>query len=623
MSGRTIQGEVIAPGQVVGTLCFLAADMAGTIELPGGTSTEPEAEAERFRQGTQSLAEEMRQTVARLEEQSMSAEADIVRAHVAMLQDPEFHRQVHDRIEQACHVAERAVELVLAEMADLMAESDDEAMAQRAGDFRDLAGQLKARLAGNEGDLGDCLQGAENPILAAEELLASTVLKARQAGVRGFVVAQGTGLSHGAILAKAFGLPALRIGSIDSLGPAAGQPVLLDADGGRLVVEPDESDRHSVRVSPPDDIGGEQPIPARLWLSVVDPQQLDGIDWAGIEGIGLYRTEILFMQHSYDFPGEEEQTRACRRLFEAAGQRPVVIRTADLGADKPVAHMTFGPQQNPYLGLRAHRIFRFHPEILVTQVRAVLRAAAGTHRLRLMFPMLETVDQWRRVRAFVDQAVSGLAGDGVDYQREFEVGVLIETPSAAWCFDEFLQVIDFASVGTNDLVQYFFAVERDTANVADLYQPEHPAMLRVLKSLADQASRAGKPLSICGEIAADPRLVPVLVGLGIENLSIAPSQVAAVRRALAGKQIDDCRSLAEACLAADGVDEVRRRLGIPAVAASTVAQESLPEGHAADPVCGMIVHTEDAQFTLEQDGSRYYFCSERCMRQFRRAQLGR
>lgn len=623
MSGRTIQGEIISPGQTVGTLCVFTAKMTGAAELPGGTSAEPEAEAERFRQGTQALAEEMRKTVERLEEQSMSAEADIVRAHVAMLQDPEFHRQVHDRIEQACHVAERAVELVLSETAELMAASDDEAMAQRAGDFRDLAGQLKARLAGEEGDLGDCLQGAEAPILAAEELLPSTVLRARQAGVRGFVVAQGTGLSHGAILAKSFGLPALRIGSLDSLGPAAGQPVLLHADAGKLIIEPDESDRRLVRVPPSDEIGGHESIPAKVWLSVVDPQQLDGIDWTGVEGIGLYRTEILFMQHSYDFPGEEEQTRAYRRLFEAAGQRPVVIRTADLGADKPVAHMTFGPQQNPYLGLRAHRIFLFHPEILVTQVRAVLRAAAGEHRLRLMFPMLETVDQWRKMRAFVDQAISGLDDDGIDYQRDFELGVLIETPSAAWCFDEFLHLIDFASVGTNDLVQYFFAVERDTANVSDLYQPEHPAMLRVLKSLADQASHAGKPLSICGEIAADPRLVPVLVGLGIENLSVAPSQVAAVRRALAGKQIDDCRSLAKACLAADGVDEVRRLLGIPAIPSSTMAQESLPEGHAADPVCGMIVHTEDAQFTLEQDGGRYYFCSERCMRQFRRGELGR
>lgn len=616
MSDRTIQGEMISPGRVVGNLCFLPPGVTGAAELSNRASAAPTEEAERFQQGAQNLVEEMRQMVSRLEEQSMSAEADIVRAHVTMLKDPEFHRQVHERIEQARFAAERAVDLVLSEMADLLATSEDETMAQRAADFRDMAGRLKARLAGDEGDLGNCLQRVDSPILAAEELLASTVLQARDAGVRGFVVAQGTGLSHGAILAKSFGLPALRIGGLDPLHPAGGQPVLLDADAGRIVIRPGAAALETAYEEAKEETASEWPLPCRLWLSVVDPAQLDGIDWSGVEGIGLYRTEVLFMHHSYDFPGEEEQFQSYRRLFEAAGNRPVVIRTADLGADKPVAHMTFGPQQNPYLGLRAHRIFRFHPEIFVTQVRAVLRAAAGGHRLHLMFPMLETVDQWRMLRRLVDQAVAGLDGDGIDYQGDFELGVLVETPSAAWSFGELLGVIDFACIGTNDLVQYFFAVERDTANVADLYQPEHPVMLRLLKHLAGQASEAGKSVSVCGEIAADVRLVPVLVGLGIEDLSVAPSQVPAVRRALADQQLDDCRSLADACLAADGVDGVRRKLGMPARTATPRPEESLPEGYAGDPVCGMTVHIDDAQFSVERDGRRYYFCSDMCRGKF-------
>ena len=621
MSDRTIQGETISPGRVVGNICILPAAPSGATGSAGVTSGEPAEEARRFRREADALVEELREAVSRLEEESMSAEADIIRAHVAMLQDPEFHRRVHTCIEEARHAAEQAVEHVLMEMADLMASAEDEALAERATDFRDLAGQLKARLAGDEGDLDGCIRGVDDAIQVAEELRASMVLKARAAGARGFIVTRGTGLSHGAILAKSFGLPAIRIRSLDPLQAASRRPVLLDADAGKVVIEPDATELQVVSTEPEPPRGPDKPLPGRLWLSIVDPAQLDGVDWTGIEGVGLYRTEILFMQHSHDFPGEDEQLRAYGRLFDAAGDRPVVIRTADLGADKPVAHMSFGPQQNPYLGLRAHRIFRFHPEILVTQVRAILRAAAGARRLRLMFPMLETVDQWRFVQQLVGQATEGLRADGIEYQSKFEQGVLIETPSAAWSFDEFLKVIDFASVGTNDLVQYFFAVERDTANVADLYQPEHPALLRLLKSLADQALQAGKPLSICGEVAADSHLAPVLIGLGIEDLSVAPPQVLHLRQLLAAVTGDECRRLADDCLAAAGIEDVRRLLGMPLRPKAEPAAQALPEGHAVDPVCGMIVHTADAHFTLERDGQRYFFCSGRCMRRFRRAGL--
>ncbi len=261
----------------------------------------------------------------------------------------------------------------------------------------------------------------------------------------------------------------------------------------------------------------------RVWVSIVDPDQLETVDWTGIEGVGLYRSEALFLRYREDFPTEQEQFGVYRRLFGLAGNRPVVFRTLDLGADKPVEHMRFGPQENPCLGLRAHRLFRFHPEILVTQIRALLRAAHGGHGLRLMYPMIESIEQLRFVRGLVGTAMQSLAEEGLPFQRDFRQGVLIETPSAAWSFARLLEAVDFASVGTNDLVQYLFAVERNAANVADLYQPEHPVMLQVIQTLAEQAAAAGKPLSICGEMAADPAVLPVLVGLGVTDISVVAS----------------------------------------------------------------------------------------------------
>lgn len=610
-----LRGRALAPGRARGTLCVLSGD-----ELGGGPAVAPaapETEMQRFFREVDLLLKELRQHVEHLESRSMSDEADVVRAHVAMLRDREFHRRVRRAVHGARRSAEAAVEEVLAEIAEVVAGADDAVLPERAGDFRDLAAQLRARLSGDTLQIEREIEGVANPIVAAAELLPSMVLKAHALGVRGFVVSQGTGMSHGAILAKSFGLPVLRLPDLDAL-PADAAEVLLDAGREELIFNPDAYPAVEATAD-------EQPLPdadklpARLWLSIVDAAQTDQAEWGLARGVGLYRTEALFMQHVVDFPGEREQFRVYRRLFEACGERPVVVRTADLGADKPVAHMSFGPQLNPYLGMRAHRVFRYHPEILVTQVRAILRAAAGDHHLRLMFPMLETIEQWRFVEGLVSQAIESLRAEDAEYQREFETGVLIETPSAAWAFADFLEVADFASVGTNDLVQYFFAAERDAVNISQIYQPVHPTMLRLLKSLSDQARQAHKPLSICGEIAAEAEVLPLLVGLGLRDLSVSPARVRDLARDLARVDLDDCRVLAEQCLAMQTAAEVRARLGLPAEPTEIEVDETLPEGHTVDPVCGMILHVETSEFTEAHDGREYHFCSARCRRRFRLA----
>jgi phosphoenolpyruvate-protein phosphotransferase len=579
-------------------------------------SDDPCHEIERFARQRHQLENEIGEAIARLESESLRSEAEIMRTHLMLLQDPELQQQVHALIRETRQRAESAVEQVLEGMAAMLATAQDPLLAERAADLRDLSGRLRNGL-GEESAEG--MQGWReamyDSLVALPELLPSLVLQAGELGIQGFVVENGTAFSHAAILAKSFGIPVVRIASLQSITEYAARIVLISNEG-EILVEPDALELANRRPA-------QNPIPKvaaagaphlRLWLSIVDPEQLSGTNWSGIEGIGLYRSEALFMRYCQNFPSEQEQYAEYRRLFEQAGARPVVFRTLDLGADKAVEHMHFGPQLNPCLGLRAHRLYYFHPEVLRIQIRAVLRAAHGRYELRLLYPMLESIDQLHFVQSLVADAMRSLARDGMAFQHRFQQGVLVEVPSAVWCFDRLLSEVDFASIGTNDLVQYLFAVERNTANVAALYQPEHPIVLQIIRRLVRQAAAAGKPLSICGEMAADLSMLPVLVGLGLRDLSLAPNAVAAVLEKLSGLDEASCEALAEQCLEAATSSEIRDLLG--SQSPPRQHKQATGAGEAIDPVCGMTVHAGDTPYRLTRDETTYYFCSRSCLERF-------
>jgi phosphoenolpyruvate-protein phosphotransferase len=621
MSESVIHCEVISAGIAEGSLCFFETLYmpTGGVEKHGGHKAE--AEMNRFKEELTSLVKNLGETVDYLESETLSAEADVIRAHISMLQDPMFHARVQQAIGRLRFAAESAVEHVIEGVTRVLAESKDPRLAERATDMKDLAMQLRAKLSRQQvKSLPELLSGIRDPVLGIPELLPSVVLNARRYGVKAFLVERGTALSHGAILAKGFALPALRVPTLEILRVSHGENVLVDADAGELLIKPDrsESERRLQPVIEVSSAHADHHLPVRLWVNIVSPTQLQDFDWRGIEGVGLYRTETRFLERTDDFPSEEEELGVYRHLFALCGDRPVTVRTADLGADKIVPYMCLGPQDNPYLGLRGHRIYHFHPELLITQLRAVLRAAAGPHRLRLLYPMLGTVDQWQFIQGLVEQAIASLRAEKLPFQQQFEQGVLVETPAAVLSFPRFLGVIDFVSVGTNDLVQYLFAVERNNVNVAELYQPEHPIVLQVLKTLADQARERGKSLSICGEIAGDPELLSLLVGLGIDNLSVAPKQVSLLRARLRSLQISPCRELANACLEAQTAATVRAILGVRPQSASEATNTLVGQGQAVDPVCKMIVEIEENPYSLMREGRRYYFCCRSCMLQFQR-----
>lgn len=614
MSIEVIQGDSIAPGFAVGTLCFL--NETSRAKPSANEAVDSSLEIERFRQQVHVLKQEIEETVVRLETGAYRDEAEIMRTHLALLQDPELHGQIFDLIENARHCAETAVEQVLQSMATMLASAEDPLLAERAADLRDLAIRMEAGFSKRRAFEPLSVRNEVGCVIVAlPELMPSLVLEARELGVAGFIVGYGTGVSHAAILAKSFGMPVLRVVNLEAVALFAGQNILVWGEG-ELLVEPSEAElaarRCSDKVISTERVAGAPE--ARVWISIVDPEQLEAVEWAGIEGVGLYRSEALFMRHREDFPSEQEQFTAYRRLFRLAGRRPVVFRTVDLGADKPVEHMRFGPQVNPSLGLRAHRLFRFHPELLITQIRALLRAASGDHRLRLMFPMLETIDQLRFVQSLVDKAIGSLIDEGATFQNNFRQGVLVETPSAAWSFHRLLKEVDFASIGTNDLVQYLFAVERNTANVADLYQSEHPVVLQVIHHLTQIAADAGKPIFICGEMAADMSLLPVLVGLGLRDFSLAMGTVAIAMRDLSGLDETACQRLARQCLESDTVKDVRALLNRPHP--QSITSQVTTESDAVDPVCGMVVHSNDTPYVFDAGKLSYYFCSRSCLDYF-------
>lgn len=611
-----MNGDLLTPGLAEGVLRVVTFPTTDPARVSRRIE-EAEAEIAHYRQHADAMATELDDSAVRLEHRNLPDEAEILRAHALLLRDEGLQHRVEQAIHDTLVPAEVAVAQAYEAVARRFEQSTFAVLAERASDLRDLAIRLQRRLVtGTTTLLFDGFGEEEDVILATEELLPSLVLEAAERRVRGFVVVRGTPMSHASILARSFGLPALRVEDLAMLQEYEACHVLLDADAGRLHLG--QASGKTVRRRPHARMESprlDRPV-LQLWLNVVAPWQLEDMDWRGIEGVGLYRTEVLFMQHPEALPDEEEQVKVYRQLFEHGADRPVTVRTLDIGGDKTLPHFSPGPEENPFLGLRAHRVFHYHPEILVTQLRAILRAAHDRRGLRLLFPMIESLDAWHFVQALLAEATASLRAEGRPFQSRFEQGVLIETPSAVWAFPSLLKHVDYASVGTNDLVQYLFAVDRTNPNVGSFYRPEHPIVLQVLCQLTEQAQAAGKELSICGEMGSEPDLLPILAGLGIASVSIAIGQRRRVESQLERLSLPACQTLARKCLQAETADEIRALLGKKSGMQKRPATFPAASGVAIDPVCRMAVHSDGNPFSIQRGEERYYFCSRRCQVQF-------
>ncbi|NNE34939.1 MAG: phosphoenolpyruvate--protein phosphotransferase, partial [Rhodothermales bacterium] len=438
---------------------------------------------------------------------------------------------------------------------------------ERASDLLDVEERIINHLRRNK------LLSAIDPhtVVVAENLTAGDIILFSRRKIRGCVMDYGGSTSHVSIMARALGLPTLVGAHTASRVVSAGDMIIVDGLEGELIINPsDETLKHYKRlqgryVRVLEEQKKYVPLPAEtvdgrriaLRANLEFKSELELLDEFGAEGIGLFRTEMLFLTEGRLSVSEEDQYEIFRQFVEAAGDHVATIRVLDLGGDKllPVAHR----EHNPFLGWRGIRVLLDKKDILHVHLRAIMRASQHG-KLRILVPMITTMDEVHQFRSVLDQVVSELTSEGIPFDESVKLGAMIEVPSAALTADQFATELDFLSIGTNDLTQYVLAVDRGNDLVADLYQELHPAVLRLLKITIDAAHRQGKPVSVCGEMAADSRNVPILVGLGVDELSASPVYLPQLTRVIRKIEFGDVSDLAEKALGAQDAIAVRALL---------------------------------------------------------------
>src|SRR5437016_7950021 len=530
--------------------------------------TQVEKEIRRLRAALKDVRGQLSELRAKAEDRAGVDEARIFDAQILMLEDKDFIGGVAELIRENHFTAEKAFEFKTLEVRDLWTAAGNPLLKERLADLTGVAIRVIQHLMHRRrrADIWDGI--AEPSILVARELSPGLTVQLDRDHVVGLISEEGTRTSHAAILAHSLGIPAIfgLRGAVARI--PAGTKVILDGTRGTVLLDPtpaevEEAERTDTR---------RRELAARLEEAVAQPSvTLDGVHIAlrgnvdlpdeveaakahGAEGVGLLRTEFLITGHS-GLPSEDEQTEYFRRVGEAFADHPVVIRTFDLGGDKFPAPFRGPPEANPFLGWRAIRVCLDEPAMFRTQIRAVLRAAV-TANLHLMIPLVTRLDEVERTREMLREEADRLEQAGVAAAKTVPLGGMVETPAAAVMADRLAEVSDFLSVGTNDLTQYTLVVDRANARLADRFTPHDPSVLRLLKLVADAARSAGKPASVCGEMASEPLSAFLLLGLGYDTLSVAPPKLTIVKWMVRQVSVARARLAAEQALGARTADAV-------------------------------------------------------------------
>jgi phosphotransferase system enzyme I (PtsI) len=497
------------------------------------TEDEVDAELQRFEEAVEAVAGDLSETGERLRAAGSEEEAGIFDFHIEMAEDPELASEVEERIRNL-ESPEAAVLAVGEEYAAQYAAMDDEYLAARADDVRDVTGQISARLMGSGTSSFEAL---ETPSVVISHTLAPSDTARIQKGMAlGFVTAEGSRTSHVSIMARSMGIPA-----VVGVGPAleevmGARTVAVDGGEGYAISDPDaetvadferksgslaeeraalEEYRH-IEASTSQGLRIE--VAANLGSS---SEAEDALEW-GAEGVGLFRTEFLFMERD-ELPSEDEQYEAYSAVARAFGEKPVIVRTLDVGGDKDLPGVDQPAEENPFLGWRGIRMSLDTPELFEPQLRAILRAAANGN-LKVMFPMVADVGELEAAKETLQKCRRELESEGAEIGG-VETGVMIETPAAAVCAAELAEEASFFSIGTNDLVQYTLAADRGNERLRRLQDADHPAVLALIRRACDAANAAGIPVGVCGEAAGEPAMIPKLVELGVTELSMAAPQI--------------------------------------------------------------------------------------------------
>ena len=469
-------------------------------------------------------------------EQNLGADkAEIFAAHLLVLSDPELIDSVKDKITNEKRNAEFALNEVADQFITIFENMDNEYMKERASDIRDVSRRVIGHLLGIEA--GSLATITEETIVIAEDLTPSDTAQLNPLFIKGFATDIGGRTSHSAIMSRSLEIPAV-VGTKEATKSIkTGDIVVVDGIDGEVVINPSEDVLATFKQKKADfqkqkdewaKLVNDQTTTSdgehvELAANIGTPKDLDGVIANGAEGIGLYRTEFLYMGRE-NLPTEDEQFEAYKEVVERMEGKPVVIRTLDIGGDKELPYLDLPKEMNPFLGFRAIRLCLEQQDLFRVQLRALLRASAYGN-LKIMFPMIAVLEELRQAKALLNEEKDKLISEGVTVSDSIEVGIMVEIPSTAVAAPQFAKEVDFFSIGTNDLIQYTFAADRMNQQVSYLYQPYHPAILRLVEMVIKAAHKEGKWVGMCGEMAGDEIAIPLLLGLGLDEFSMSATSI--------------------------------------------------------------------------------------------------
>jgi len=558
-----LTGIPAAPGLAHGKTVIVTQQ---SLEIPQHEIEEVDAEIERMMQACQQSREEIREIKDEVSTRSMENEAEIFEAHGMILEDVALLDRAKKAIRQGTN-AEKAWMDAIEFFAQMMESIPDETLSSRAMDIRDVGRRVLGHL------LGVSIGGTvltEPSIIVGDDLTPSDTVSLDKDLVLGFLTAKGGPTSHTAILSKAFGLPAVVGLGEKLLELPEGTLVLVNGSDGKIIVAPDEEETAEFAKSEERDnveqlkaqkaaqapgvtADGERVEMVANVGGVVDAPL--GIR-NGAEGIGLFRTEFLYLDRK-SLPTEAEQIEAYRTVFENYPDMPIVVRTLDIGGDKVIPYLDLPEELNPFLGWRGIRMIDGVEDIFLKQFRALLQAGASERvDLRIMVPMVSGLAEVKAARAVMQKAKAELMLEGLPHAEKVQFGIMIEVPSAALLADRLAKEVDFFSIGTNDLTQYTLAVDRTNSKVAHLANPLNPAVLTLIKMTIESAHKEGKWVGLCGELAGEPLAAPILLGLGLDEFSMSPARVPVIKEVMRHLHKEECRKLAEKVLALTDEQEV-------------------------------------------------------------------
>lgn len=534
----TIQGKGVSKGIAKGPLYFFQrSDTTVTLKVV----SDIEAEKARLAVAQEQSIRQLNALAEKCQEDAGEEMAVLFETHAMFVEDEDFVECITSLIDEKSCNAEYAVEQAGIQFAAMFAAMDDAYMQARAADIKDVAKRILDNLLGV---VDGGIRSDVPVILVADDLAPSETLQLDKSKILGFVTMGGSGNSHTAILARTMGIPAI-CGTGEALAEGYnGRVGYIDGETGQLIIDPDAMPQAALKEKYEkqqetkkllETMKGQEDITLDgkkmlLYCNIGSPEDVAAVLANDGQGIGLFRSEFLYLSAS-DYPTEDEQFEAYRSVAAAMNGKRVVIRTLDIGADKQVDYFDMKEEENPALGVRAIRICLNRPEVFRTQLCALYRASVYG-KIAIMFPMITSVWEVKECKRACVSVMKELEAEGIPYNKDTELGIMIETPSSVFVAEELAKLVDFFSVGTNDLTQYTLACDRQANDLGKFFDPHHPALLRAIKMAADAAHKAGIWIGICGELGADTSMLPTFLAMGIDELSVSPSAVLPVRAAI-------------------------------------------------------------------------------------------